>query len=186
MKQQMSTLKIWQPGALILIMLLSACSLSPPMKTVEYVNLDRFMGDWYVIANIPTFIEKEAFNAVESYQPGKNGTIETTFRFRKGAFDGPVKVYEPTGFIRDTRSNALWSMQFIWPFRADYRITYLDQDYTNVVIAREARDYVWLMSRRPEMADSDYQRFRDMISELGYDVEKLQRIPQQWPEKEGQ
>ena len=77
-------------------------------------------------------------------------------------------------------------MQFIWPFRADYRITYLDQDYTNVVIAREARDYVWLMSRRPEMADSDYQRFRDMISELGYDAEKLQRTPQKWPETGGQ
>jgi apolipoprotein D and lipocalin family protein len=182
----MSTLKIGYSGALILIMLLSACSSLPPMKTVKYVNLDRFMGDWYVIANIPTFIEKEAFNAVESYRPGKNGTVETTFRFRKGAFDGPVKVYEPTGFIRDNKSNALWGMQFIWPIKADYRITHLDQDYTHVVIAREARDYVWLMSRQPEMADTDYQGLREMISELGYDVEKLQRIPQQWPEMEDQ
>ena len=182
----MLKLKLWHPGALILIMLLSACSSYPPMKTVEYVNLDRFMGDWYVIANIPTFIEKGAFNAVETYRPGKNGTIETTFRFRKGGFDGPVKKYEPTGYIQDTKSNALWGMQFIWPIKADYRITYIDQNYNNVLIARKARDYVWLMSRQPEMSDKDYQRFTGMISELGYDVAELERIPQQWPEMEGQ
>ena len=28
------------------------------LKTVDFVDLERFMGDWYVIANIPTFIEK--------------------------------------------------------------------------------------------------------------------------------
>ena len=38
------------------------------MKTVEFVDLERFMGDWYVIANIPTFIEKGATNAIESYK----------------------------------------------------------------------------------------------------------------------
>ena len=182
----MSTVKLWHPVAVPLIMLLSACSSHPPMKTVEHVNLDRFMGDWYVIANIPTFIEKQAFNAVETYAPGKSGTIDTTFRFRKGGFEGPVKKYKPTGYILDTQSNALWSMQFIWPIKADYRIVYIDQDYKHVVIGREARDYVWLMSRQPEISDKDYQQFRNMISKLGYDAEKLQRVPQQWPELEGQ
>jgi lipocalin len=28
------------------------------METVPYVDLKRFMGDWYVVANIPTFVEK--------------------------------------------------------------------------------------------------------------------------------
>ena len=51
---------------IILAMTLSACSTSTPLKTVPRVDLDRFMGDWYVIANIPTFIERDAHNAVES------------------------------------------------------------------------------------------------------------------------
>ena len=60
----------------------------PPLETVDYVDLDRFMGDWYVIANIPTFLEKNAYNAVESYELDSDGTIATTFVFRKGGFDG--------------------------------------------------------------------------------------------------
>jgi|GEM_PF-4092564 len=34
---------------------LAACANQPPMETVEHVDLERYMGDWYVIAHIPTF-----------------------------------------------------------------------------------------------------------------------------------
>ncbi|MCU0934385.1 MAG: lipocalin family protein, partial [Thiobacillaceae bacterium] len=40
----------------------------PPIALAGPVDLPRFMGDWYVIANIPTFLEKGAHNAVESYR----------------------------------------------------------------------------------------------------------------------
>jgi apolipoprotein D and lipocalin family protein len=62
-----------------------------PIHTVDYVDLNRFMGEWYVIASIPTFIEKNAFNAIESYQLESDGTVATTFRFNKGSLDGPLK-----------------------------------------------------------------------------------------------
>ena len=71
---------------------LSACaSRGPEMKTVEYVDLERFMGSWYVIANIPTFLEKGAHNAVETYELDDDGSIMTTFTFRKDSFDGEQK-----------------------------------------------------------------------------------------------
>ncbi|MBT8060593.1 MAG: lipocalin family protein, partial [Gammaproteobacteria bacterium] len=128
--------------------LLAGCQASrPPLETVDYVDLDRFMGDWYVIANIPTFVEKGAYNAVESYRLDDDGSIATTFRFHKDGFDGPVKTYEPRGFVRDTTTNAEWGMQFIWPFKGDYRIIYLDEDYATTIIGRNKRDYVWLMAR---------------------------------------
>ena len=64
-------------------LLFSACaSKAPEMETVDYVDLERFMGDWYVIANIPTFVEKGAHNAVETYELNPDGTIRTTFTFR--------------------------------------------------------------------------------------------------------
>ena len=72
-----------------------------PIHTVLSVDLNRFMGDWYVIANIPTTIEKDAYNAVESYRLAEDGTIETTFTFNKGGFDGPLKTYHPRGYIQD-------------------------------------------------------------------------------------
>ena len=159
---------------------LGGCASSPPMETVDYVDLERFMGDWYVIANIPTFIEKGAHNAVESYRLDEDGSIATTFTFRKGGFDGDKKSYNPRGFIEDEQTNALWSMQFIWPFKGDYRIIYLDSGYTATVIGRQKRDYVWLMAREPEMPAAEYEKAVEAIRQAGYDMDELQRVPQSW------
>jgi apolipoprotein D and lipocalin family protein len=161
-------------------LLLGGCTTAPPMETVDHVDLERFMGDWYVIANIPTFIEKDAYNAVETYRLDDDGTVATTFTFRKGGFDGEKKEYTPRGFVLDDESNALWGMQFVWPFKGDYRIIYLDEDYSTTVIGRQKRDYVWLMARSPEPPEADYQRAVEAIREAGYDMDELQRVPQRW------
>ncbi|HEX9185171.1 MAG TPA: lipocalin family protein, partial [Burkholderiales bacterium] len=122
---------------------LAACQSTPraPLPTVPRVELERFMGSWYVIANIPTFLEKGAHNAVESYRLDGDGTIATTFTFRAGAFDGPEKRYTPRGYVLERESNAVWGMQFVWPMKADYRIVYLAGDYSRTVICREKRDH---------------------------------------------
>lgn len=160
--------------------LINGCSSLPPIKTVNHVDLQRFMGDWYVIACIPTIIEKDIYNAVESYQLNRDGTIQTTFTFKKGGFDGKPKKYQPKGFVVPNTGNALWGMQFIWPIKSEFRIVELDDDYQNTIIARNARDYVWLMSRKPKISDEQYDRYVSKISEMGYDVTKLVKIPQDW------
>jgi apolipoprotein D and lipocalin family protein len=137
------------------------------------------MGDWYVIACIPTLIETEAYNAIESYQLEKDGSINTTFVFRKGGFDGPEKRYNPQGFVVENTGNAVWGMQFIWPFKAEFIIAYLDKDYTSTIIARNARDYVWIMARTPFINDSQYQELTKTVANLGYDVSKLRKVPHQ-------
>ena len=149
------------------------------METVDYVDLDRFMGDWYVIANIPTFLEKEAYNAIERYELNDDGTIATTFTFNKGSFDGKRKEYTPKGFVLDTESNALWGMRFIWPIKADYRIVYLNDDYTQTIIGRNKRDFVWIMARTPELSEQDYRRLITIAEDLGYDADDILRVPQQ-------
>lgn len=162
--------------------LLCACQ-SPrhaPLSTVARVDLQRFMGAWYVIASIPTFIENGAHNAIESYRLDSDGSIDTTFTFRAGSFDGPVKRYNPRGFIRDTDSHAVWGMRFIWPFRADYRIIYLTDDYQQTVIGRQQRDYVWIMSRTPTLPAADYQRIVQQLATQGYDVTRIKPVPQRW------
>ena len=150
------------------------------METVDYVDIERFMGDWYVIANIPTFLEKGAHNAVENYALDADGTIATTFTFRDGSFDGERKEYTPRGFIRDTTTNATWGMRFVWPIKADYRIVYLNSDYSKTIIGRQKRDFVWIMAREPEIADSDYAMLLDIVESRGYDLSKVQRVPQRW------
>ena len=163
------------------VSMLAACAAKEAeMKTVDYVDLERFMGDWYVIANIPTFLEKGAHNAVENYALNDDGTIATTFTFRAKSFDGKEKKYTPKGFITDTQTNALWGMRFIWPIKADYRIVYLDDEYSMTIIGRQKRDFVWIMARQPEISDSDYERLMGIVESLGYDMSKVERVPQRW------
>ncbi len=68
------------------------------------------MGDWFVIAAIPTFIETDSFNAVETYSLNSDGTINTVFTFNQGSLEGPIKKYNPTGFIQENSGNAIWGM----------------------------------------------------------------------------
>jgi apolipoprotein D and lipocalin family protein len=167
--------------AISLLLAMTGCASRPPtMPTVDRVDLDRFMGDWYVIANIPTAIEKGAHNAVESYRLDDDGTIATTFTFRDGSFDGPEKAYHPRGFVRDQESNAVWGMQFVWPIKAEYLVIYLDEDYSKTVIGRSKRDYVWIMAREPRMAEDEYREILDYLSGLGYDVSRIEKVPQRW------
>jgi len=175
-------MKLSLAGMSMALLTLSCCRASPApqIQTVHSVDLDRFMGDWYVIANIPTFLEKGAHNAVESYERNDDGTIATTFTFRAGRFDGPVRRFRPKGFVLDTRTNAVWGMRFVWPIKADYRILYLNDDYTQTVIGRQKRDYVWIMARTPSIPEADFERLLRLLSDLGYDVNRIQRVPQRW------
>jgi len=152
----------------------------PPVTTVDHVDLENFMGDWYVVANIPTFLEKGACNAIESYRLLDDGRIATTFSFNAGGCDGPRKTYHPTGYITDTASNAVWGMQFVWPFKADYRVMYLDPGYTQTIIGRNQRDYVWIMSRTPAIPASDMRRLLELLDGQGYDTAAVTPVPQQW------
>jgi apolipoprotein D and lipocalin family protein len=152
----------------------------PPIALADKVDLPRFMGDWYVIANIPTFVEKGAHNAIESYRLDPDGTVATTFTFRADSFDGPLKTYHPRGFVEPGSGNAVWGMQFIWPFKGDFRIVYLAPDYSQTVIGRQKRDYVWIMARTPSIPEDDYQGILAFLAGQGYDTARIQRVPQQW------
>lgn len=167
----------------LLVALLAGCQSmpGPPLKTVPYVDLERFMGPWYVIAHIPSWPERNAYNAVESYALAPDGTIETTFTFREGGFEGEEERMQPRGYVMDRQSNAVWGMQFIWPIKAEYLITYLDEDYSLTIVSRNKRDYVWLMARTPSIPDAVYEEMVDIIAGQGYDISELRRVPQRWP-----
>jgi apolipoprotein D and lipocalin family protein len=164
----------------------TACSSTglPPIRTADYVDLPRFMGDWYVIAHIPTFLERNAVNAVESYRLLEDGRIATTFSFNDGGPDGKRKTFTPTGFIRDSETNTVWGMRFIWPVKADYRIVYIDADYSQTIIGRTKRDYVWIMSRSPQIPADDMRRLITIIDEQEYDTSRLRQVPQHWPDRQ--
>lgn len=164
-----------------LLLILAGCAVSPEKVTIKplpAVDLQRFMGPWYVIANIPTFIERGAHDAIETYRLDDDGTIDTTFTFRKDAFDGPLKRYNPRGFVVPGTQNAIWGMRFVWPIKAEYVIAWVDADYTETIIARSSRDYVWVMARSPILPQDKYDALLARVRDLGYDMSKVQKVPQ--------
>ena len=150
------------------------------MKTVNYVDLEKYMGDWYVIANIPTFIEKNATNAIESYKLSSDGIIHTTFSFYEGSPEGEKKIYRPKGFVFNKETNAEWRMQFLWPFKMPFLIIELDEDYSYTVIGYPSKKYVWIMARDPQMEEKRYNLILDNLSKIGYDISLIQKVPQIW------
>lgn len=171
--------------ALFVILLtfhLGACQNSQraPLALAGPVDIPRFMGDWYVIAHIPLPPEKHAWNGIERYDLNEDGSIATTFTFRNGSAEGEQKRYTPTAWISSDPSNAVWKMQFLWPFKADFRIIWLDEHYQTTIIGREKRDYVWIMARNAEVDDATYAAMLGFLEQQGYSLEKLRRVPQQW------
>ncbi len=167
---------------LLVALLFGSCRAAPaPLPVMARVDVPRFMGDWYVIACIPTRLERHAYAAMESYRLDADGRVRTTFTFREGGFEGPPRRYTPVGFVTAGSNGAVWGMRFVWPFRADYRVMYVDAAYTQTVIGREARDYAWIMARTPVLAQADYEKLTGLMAAAGYDLTGLRRVPQQAP-----
>jgi len=162
-----------------------ACA-AAPIRTAQNVDIQSFMGDWYVLAHIPTSEEQDSWNAVESYRLAKGTTdvVNTTFSFRRGAYDGPLETMLPTGYV--SANPAVWGMKFYWwqgPFRFEYVIVDVDPGYRATVIGRTARDYVWIMARTPTIPDAEWARLTRVVQESGYDPAKLRRVPQRWGQR---
>jgi apolipoprotein D and lipocalin family protein len=164
--------------AIISTLILAACSTHPPLKKVEKVEISRFMGKWYVIANIPTFVEKEAHNAVETYSwNNKENRVDVVFEFNKGSFKGEKKTYTQKAFVIDD-SGSEWRIQFFWPLKFPYIIMDLADDYSYTVIGVPNRSYIWIMSRTPTLEEKTYQGILKRISGQDYNISLIQKVPQ--------
>lgn len=160
---------------------LGACSVMPPEQfpRMESVNVDRYMGGWFVIAHIPPGVVSDSYNNIERYSRGEDNVINTVYTYREGSFGGEAKKMEPTGFVLDESDGAVWAMQFIWPIKMEYTISYVDPDYETTIVARSKRDWVWIMARTPTIDEATYDDLVRRVGDLGYDVNQLRKVPQQ-------
>ncbi len=168
---------------------LAACRMSasarPPIVPVAHVDLSGYMGRWYVIGAIPTRIEHDDYDPVETYRLERNGSICTVFRFRRGGFAARLRTVHSTATVVAHTGNAEWHVHLFWLLRLQYIVAWLAPDYSRVIVARDARDYVWLMARTPHISRHDYAAMVARVAAMGYDVSKLRKSPQRWPEPSG-
>ena len=164
----------------VMSLIIGCASNEAPLPTAENVNIDQFMGRWYVLGYTPILVDEQAHNAIEHYRLDEKNMIQTTYQFRDGGFDGELKTYTPVGWVHDKSTNAEWRMQFIWPFRSDYIILHLAEDYSRTIVVHPSRKYAWIMQREPEISDEDYERMLHILESEGVDRRLLLRLPQDW------
>jgi apolipoprotein D and lipocalin family protein len=166
---------------LAFLLSLSSCSTMPklpPLKTVDHVDLHRYMGDWYVIGTIPWFVEKDNVGTMDIYKMRADGKIEIQYVFHKKSLDAPRKQMKATARVVNTRTNAEWAVQFLWPFEAPFLVIDLSPDYKTTTIGYPNRNLIWIMSRSPTMSEKDYASALAKAREQGYDISRIVRVPQ--------
>ncbi|MEX1117715.1 MAG: lipocalin family protein [Terrimicrobiaceae bacterium] len=162
----------------LLAMLLASCATTPPPKTVDHLDLQKFMGDWYVISYLPWFAEKGNVNTMDIYELRPDGKINVTYAFRKKSLDAPRKEWRAKARVFNKETNAHWKIQLFPPFSADFLVIDLADDYRYTVVGGPSKNLVWIMSRKPTLAETDYQAIVNRLQQRGYDTSKLERVIQ--------
>ncbi len=166
----------------LFLMILSSCSSSSGyLKTVDHVDLPRFMGGWYVLAGRFTFLEKEVHNSIEKYTWNeKENRIDVDFTYRKGSFDGPIKAVPQTAWVYNHETNAHWKVSPFWPLKFDYLVLDLAADYSWTAIGVPNQKYLWIMARDWKNPAPIIQEATERLKQKGYDTSNLVTVPHRW------
>ena len=157
---------------------ITAGDTKPPLKTVDHVDLDRYVGRWYVIANIPYFLENGKVASYDTYSKLPGGRLGNNFTFRRGSLDAPEVTWHGKADVVNTQTNAEWSVQFVWPFTASYLVIDLDTDYKWAVVGHPGRDLFWVLSRQRQMDEPLYQDILKRAAAQGYDISQVRKVEQ--------
>lgn len=150
----------------------------PPLTTVPHVDLDRYTGEWYEIARYPNRFEKECdSDVIAVYSQHDDGKIQVVNSCRKSS--GAVK--ESSGYVKvvDKKTNGKLKV----PAYGNYWIVDLDPDYRYAVVSEPRREYLWILSRTPQMNPAHYEQLMARIRQLGFDPARLIRPKQTLPTK---
>lgn len=147
------------------------------LKTADHVNVEHFMGRWYVISSIPNSSEKGRVGAYVEYAQLSDHRVAQTYYFYQSNFDQPLEKKQDIGTITDIQSNATWRTRFGESLFSDFRILFVDPEYRYAVIGRPDRDYAWILARDKYISDDDYQQLINVLTNQGYEAGRVLKIP---------
>ena len=169
-------------AALALCLPLAAQPAHAPLRVVDSVELTRYAGRWYEAARFPNRFQNQcAGDVVVHYALRNDGRIDLVNR----CWTSAGKVDEARGLARkagDGSSSAKLEVRFapailsflrsVW---GDYWIIGLGPEYTWAVVGTPNREYLWILSRAPEMSAASYERALEIAKGNGFDVTRLVR-----------
>ena len=164
----------------LLAFLLASCGQPPvnldsamPLETVDYVDLDRYLGLWYEIARFPNGFEENCEGVTAEYGRRDDGLISVTNTCRKGSPDGEKDVAEGRARIVDEKTNAKLEVSFFGPFWGDYWVIGLAEDYSLALVGEPSGRYLWILSRTPTISDETRDAAINDLRRMGYYTDEL-------------
>ena len=149
-----------------------------PLRAVAHVDLKRYMGDWFVIANVPYFAEKGCYGSIESYALRPDGKIDNGFACRKGSFEAPLKKIQALAWVHNKETNAEWRVRFLGLITAKYLVLDLDKNYQWAVVGHPSRKYGWILARAKTLPAAQYEQILQRLERQGYAREQFEKVPQ--------
>ena len=161
---------------LILLILIQSCSKNQNVHSVvASVDIARYCGKWYEIASYPVSFQKGCSCISAEYTLTDKGYVRVYNACRKGGVDGKPTSITGKAFPVQGSNNAKLKVQFFWPFRADYWIVGLADDYSWALVSNPSRKYLWILSRSKHMDPQLYERLLDKLKAEGYDLSRLRK-----------
>lgn len=158
---------------LLSFFILCSCVTYASPRTVDFVDVNRYMGTWYEIASIPQFFSKGCFCSRAHYSLQKNGEVGVYNSCNKESIEGDLSDVNGKARVTDSKTNSKLKVSFFWPFSGDYWIVGLDKDYRYAVISNKKASSLWILSRTPKLASSDLQAALKIAQENKIPVQKL-------------
>lgn len=146
-------------------------------RPAENVELSRFMGTWYVIANVPYFFENGKVATRDEYQLRPDGRIDNDFVFKK-RFGEPDRRWNGVSTVVPGSNGARWKVQFIWPFSSELIVVKVDDDYQGAALMSPDGSLAWVFGRTPVMQPERYNTLIATLKENGVDTRIMQKVPQ--------
>lgn len=148
-------------------------------ETVKNLETKRFLGKWYEIARFPHSFEKDLVGVTATYSMKENGQIKVLNQGYKGTLNGKLSTAVGKAKIADPNFPGNLRVSFFWIFYSDYLVMELDSiNYDWAVIGSSSPNYLWILSRKPQMDNKTYENLIQKISERGYDIQKLIKVQQ--------
>ncbi len=154
-----------------------------PLQTVPALDVPRYMGTWHEIAKYPNWFQKKCVSSTQAtYSLQGDGRVQVLNRCKtdKGewseALGAARQIGGPTSAQLKVRFAPEW-LSFIPMVWGDYWIIDLDSDFQCVVVSEPQREYLWILSRTPQMPAATYQTLLGKLDKLGFDLKRLEVSP---------
>ncbi len=147
-------------------------------SVVKELDIERYLGKWYEISRYDHRFERGLVGVTATYSLRADGKIKVVNSGFKETLNG--KKSEATGKakIPDPNIPSKLKVSFFWFFYGDYFVLELDNNYQWALIGSKSDNYLWILSRTPQMDESLYNELLNKLASRGYDINKLIRVEQ--------